>query len=258
MIYFEKRDRTIRIVQGKSVYTFCRHTNQNINLDTWRMYSGEVNGKMLWDVTDIEGPIKQVGTNDFIGGCHGDEKYREIHIILNGKLVEEEQDIPLTEMSNVTIFVVSDVYFCDDSENVAFIRYKKLEFLSNKLVVSNKWKYIGDEAFYVECFTGCGLYSVYKDLLLGYSTDYDSELINDRESAPSSEIEKICFYGEDFLVTLRMLSGKGRYYEGCVADFASEKRPRFKGYLHCIGRGKGECVLQKNDELRASFEIQID
>ncbi|MBE5869097.1 MAG: hypothetical protein E7293_09110 [Lachnospiraceae bacterium] len=256
-LYFEKTGNIVKVRQGKSVYEIKRHTDEKINLDTWRIYSGEINNVSIWRGTDIEGPIKQTGTVDFIGGCHGDERYTQVNILLDGKVVGEQQDVSLTEGTCVVIFVKSDVYFCNNTEQVAFRRCKRLEFRERKLIVSNKWTYVGYETFDVECFTGCGLYSVYKDLLVGYSTDYDSELVNDRGSELRPEIKTAYFYGENFVITLRMLTGKGKHYLGQVHDFAKESRPRFKAYLFGVGRGTGKYLMEQGEELSASFEIEI-
>lgn len=256
-IFFEKTGNTMLIRQQMSTYEVLRHTDESINLDTWRAYSGQINGVDVWRKSDIEGPIRQVGAEDFLGGFHGDERYTALTILLDGRKVEEQEDIPLTEAGSVVIFVTSDVYFCNDTEHVAFKRYKRLEFIDRKLVVSNKWKYVGTETFDVQTFTGTGLYSVYKDRLLGYSTDYDCELINDRGSEKRREIEAVHFYGDGFMITLRTLTGKGDHYVGHVHDFAKEKRPRFKAYLLGIDRSVKQYLMEQGDELSASFEIEI-
>ena len=173
MVIFTKTKDAIIVWQGKTCYTICRHISPDINLDTWRIYSGDINGVTVFRGTDIEGPIKQVGTTDFISGCHGDERYKSVTILVDGIQIEENDVVAHRKAENVTVYVESVVFFCDNANSVAFERYKKLEFIEKKLIISNKWKYVGGRAFHVDCFTGCGLYSVYKDLLSGYSTDQD-------------------------------------------------------------------------------------
>lgn len=256
-IEFEKNGNSIVITQGKATYHICRHTNIGINLDTWRIISGEINGEQVWGGTDIEGPVKQVGTDDFIGGCHGDEKYKKIIILLDGEPVAEDINTLKTFADNVTIFVTSDVYFCNDTEKVAFERQKKLEFNRHKLTVENTWRYVGNDPFSVERHTGCGLYSVYKDLLTGYSTNECCDLIKDKETSQSTTMDTVYFYGSGFVVTLHVLTGKGAFYVSRVADFASETRPRFKAYFDCVNHSVGEYVMKTEDAICASFEIEI-
>ena len=256
-LVFEKTSSEITVSQGKSVYHIRRHQNSAINLDTWRIYSGEINGARVWAGTDIEGPVKQVGTEDFIGGCHGDEKYRSVVILLDGEQISEDDIVPETAAENVTIFVISDVYFCNSTESIAFERHKRLSFAGRKLTVENKWNYVGAEPFYVERHTGCGLYSIYKDMLVGYSTNEDCELISTRGSGQSRTMDTVYFYGAGFTVRLHTLTGKEYGFLSRVTDFASEERPRFKAYLDCINQSAGSYSMETGDTVNASFEIEI-
>lgn len=257
MLSVSKTASALTITQGKSVYTVKRQISSSINLDTWRVYSGQINGNIVWNGTDIEGPIKQVGADDFIGGCHGDEIYQSVRILVDGTEISEDAVLEETKAHVVTLFVSSDVYFCNDTQNIAFTRYKKLEFRGRKLVVSNKWIYVGEDEFSVSRYTGCGLYSIYKDLLTGYSVDTECRLITDEGTGKSTDVESVSFYGKDFTATIRVLSGKGDYYCVNVTDFSSESRPRFKAYLDCINSSMGAYTMNTGDTLSASFEIEI-
>lgn len=256
-VLFEKKENVIIVHQGKSTYEIRRHIDKSINLDTWRVYSGKVNGVALWEVTDIEGPIKRCGDEDFISGFHGDERYTDILIYLDDQSIDEDADVPLTEGNKVSIYVSSEVYFCNNTKEVAFKRYKELKFSEQKLIISNKWLYIGQQTFDVECFTGYGLYSVYKDILLGYSTNCHEEIIHDRGTKKSPDIVAVSFYGEGFKVTVRTLSPRGEHYVGYVNDFAYEKRPRFKAYLLGIDRGTKKYLLEQGNELNTAYEIEV-
>ena len=253
-ILFEKTSEGIYITQAKSQYFVSRRITESINLDTWLIRNGKINDVTIWSDTDIEGPIKQVDTADFIGGIHGDEKYKSVTILVDGKKITESEIVGKSRVSNITIFVVSDVYFCNDTENIAFERHKKLEFINRKLVISNTWKYIGTSEFKVERYTGCGLYSVYKSLLVGYSTNIDSELVTNRATSGSKLLDTVYFYGNNFVIRIHTLSGKTETYSGSVADFSSESKPRFKAYLDCA---RSPFAMNTNDIISASFEIEI-
>ena len=240
-------------LDGKVGYRLERNVKSNINLDTWMLTRGTVNDITLWSGSDIEAPIKEVGTEDFIGGVHGDEKIESVQIICDGVLLDLGSDYNLN-FNNLTVFVKSTLFRCNTDVPV-FTRYKKLEFVNNELIVSNRLICLVDN-FLVNRHTGCGLYSVYKDLLIGYTVNTKPELITSGATSQNAELDCGTFYGNGFTVTLKTLSGKTEYYKGSVADFASESRPRYKLYFDCINSSSG-VRLNTNDELNTSFSIKI-
>ena len=64
------------------------------------------------------------------------------------------------------------------------------------------------------------------------------------------------FYGENFEVEIKTLSGKTEYFGGWVQDFANDNIPRYKFYLDAINSTSG-VLLKLNEELNASFSIKI-
>ena len=241
------------LLQNTVGYTLEHKVSSGINLDTWMLTKGTANGITLWSGSDIEAPIKEVGTNDFIGGVHGDERFESVQIICDGVLLDLDSDYNLN-FNNLTVFVKSTLFRCDTDVPV-FTRYKKLEFIDNELIISNRLICLVDN-FLVNRHTGCGLYSVYKDLLVGYTVNTKPELITSEATNNDAKLDCGSFYGNGFTVTLKTLSGKTDYYKGSVADFASESRPRYKLYFDCINSSNG-VQLNTNDELNTSFSINI-
>ncbi len=241
------------LLNNKVGYRLEHKTTSSINLNTWMLTKGTVGDVTLWSGSDIEAPIKEKGTADFIGGVHGDEIFETVEIVCDGVLLDLNQNYNIT-FKNLTVFVKSTLYRC--GTNIpAFTRYKKLEFIGDELLVSNKLICLVDN-FLVERHTGCGLYSVYKDLLLGYSVNTKPELIKDGGQGNNANMDIGTFYGEGFTITLKTVSGKTDTYKGSVADFKNESRPRYKLYFDCINSSSGY-QLNTNDELNTCFSITI-
>lgn len=240
-------------LSDKSEYTFEHVVKSKIGLDTWMLTSGKANGYTLWSGSDIEGPIKEVGADDFIGGVHGDEVYESITIICDGRPIALENDYNI-DFNNLTIFVKSTLNRCNTTTPV-FTRYKKLEFIDSKLIVSNRLICLVDD-FKVNRYTGSGLYSVYKDLLNGYSVNTKPELFTDGGLSADKNMDIGVFFGDGYTITLETLSGKTDAYKGSVADFYNEARPRYKLYFDSINSSSGY-NMNRDDELIASFSITI-
>lgn len=250
----KKNGETFTITMGKAGYTFRHNMNTSINLDTWMLTSGSARGYVVWSGSDIEGPIKELGASDFIGGVHGDEICESINIVCDGNLLSliGEYD---TTFNNLTIFVKSTLYRCGTTVPV-FTRYKKLEFKNSELVITNKLVCLVDN-FLINRYTGCGLYSIYKDIMSGYTVNTAPELKTNGGMAGDEKMDVGVFYGDGYTVTLKTIEGKTNAYKGYVQDFAEETRPRYKLYFDCINSSDGYPV-NKNDEILASFSIRVD
>lgn len=250
---FKKSGEECTITMGKAEYTFKHNIKTSINLDTWMLTSGSANGYLVWSGSDIEGPIKELGASDFIGGVHGDEKFDNIHIILDGNLVDIDEDYDVT-FDNLTIFVKSTLYRCDTT-TPAFTRYKKLEFKNSELIISNELVCLID-GLLVNRYTGCGLYSIYKDIMSGYTVNTTNEFKTEGGMEANENMDTGVFYGDGYTITLKTIDGKTEAYKGYVQDFANETRPRYKLYFDCVNSSNG-FEMNTNDELSASFSIQI-
>ena len=241
------------LLNGKVGYRLEHKITSGISLNTWMLTRGTVNEITLWSGSDIEAPIKEKGAADFIGGVHGDETFETVEILCDGVLLDLSQNYNLS-FKNLTVFVKSTLNRCETNIPV-FTRYKKLEFTSDELLISNRLVCLVDN-FLVERHTGCGLYSVYKDLLLGYSVNTKPELIKDGGQGNNVNMDIGTFYGEGFTITLKTISGKTNAYKGSVADFKNESRPRYKLYFDCINSYEGY-KIDANTELNTCFSIKI-
>lgn len=238
---------------SKVSYTLKHNINQEINLDTWLIRSSAVDGVNLWEGTDIEGPILEKNAVDFIGGIHGDEEYTSVIVICDGKVLDLTKDYTL-DFKNLTVFVTSKLFHCN-TKHEAILREKKLEFEKEKLIVSNHFTFLDN--FVVNRCTIGGLYSVYKDLLTGYASDYNYKFMKSGSIDWNPNIKKVTFYGQkNFHVEIENLSGENKNFKGGVTDFYNESRPRFKAYLDVINSDEG-VPFKNGDQLSASYSIKI-
>jgi hypothetical protein len=240
-------------IGGRVTYTLRRQTASSLNLDTWRLTDSAVDGDTIWSSTDMEAPIKEVGANDFIGGFHGDETFESVEMICDGTTLDMSNNYDMN-FTNLVVNVKSTVYRCE-STTPAFTRYKTLQFNKGDLTISNRMICLLD-SFVVDRYCGCGLYSIYQDLLDGYEVNTrPGEIITSGNVDSNKNLDCVTFYGKnDFTATLKVLSGKTDYYKGFVVHFSGEARPRFKIYFDAIATGSGY-TLKKNEELSASYML---
>ena len=132
----------ITIEMGKAVYNIVHVINNNINLNTWRLYQGDIiNGSNIlnmWTNSDAEGVIRLVGEDDYIGGFHGDENYQAAYAFLDGNLINLSNQFTRRKFDTFVLFVESNVYHADNN-TIAFKRYKKLTFHNGEVIISNCW-----------------------------------------------------------------------------------------------------------------------
>lgn len=139
---FTKTTDSLTILTDKARYVFKKVTNAGINIDTWRLYSGELKRKdgtyfTMWANSDAEGVVQIDGESDFIGGYHGDEEMTNIRIFADGVDITDESN--LTKAFDViSIYVESDVFHCESS-SIAFKRNKWLCFNGEKVKIGNEW-----------------------------------------------------------------------------------------------------------------------
>ena len=240
-------------IGGRVTYTLRRQTASNLNLDTWRLTDSAVDGDTIWSNTDMEAPIKEVGANDFISGFHGDEIFESVEMICDGTKLNMSNNYDMN-FTSLVVNVKSTVYRCD-STTPAFTRYKTLQFNKGDLTISNRMICLLD-SFVVDRYCGCGLYSIYQDLLDGYEVNTrPGEIITSGNVDSNKNLDCVTFHGKnDFTATLKVLSGKTDYYKGFVVHFSGEARPRFKIYFDAIATGSGY-TLKKNEELSASYML---
>lgn len=271
---FSKTDDEITIQTSKAQYIFKRVTDESINVDTWRLYDGYLITPSntlfkMWHNSDAEGVIRLVDEDDFIGGFHGDEIMSDIHIFVDGKELNLNNDYSNVTFSILTIYVESDLYHCNTSEEAdtkAFARNKLLVFNGNKVSVSNKLKALDDVLVYRAPLS---LFQCYIDddteheILHGYSAndDYKFYDISDNTYPDNSQY----FTGATYLteygtIVVKTTQIDERYIEhflGWIATSLISSQNRLKVYFDTIKTTNAGVPMNTGDEMICSFEWEI-
>lgn len=130
---------------GYAKFTFERNINANINEDTWRVFSFCITNDSMAPIwgsqSDIEweGVIKESGTDDFVGGYHGDENYNALTIMIDGNVIDVENDISEAFANEINIVVKSTLNRCNTPETDICTRYKIITFKGNCMTIQNRF-----------------------------------------------------------------------------------------------------------------------
>ena len=263
-----KKGEICTITTQKAKYIFKRVTDTSINVDAWRLYSGDLVDKNgvtynMWKNSDAEGAIKIVGEDDFVCGYHGDEIYTDITFLVDGVVLDTTHDYD-GEFEDLTIISTSKVYHCNTSANAktqAFKRIKKLRFNGDKVTISNRFECLDDLTI---SRAAIALFQCYKTvnegttLLTKVSTNDDLVLydVNDTTiTYPlSKNITQASFYTNLGVIDVKVQKGTNHEkYMGYIAPFHSQNR--MKVYFDYI---KGDTKVTVGEILQSKFEFSIN
>ena len=266
---FEKNANTITINTSNARYVFKRVTDESINVDTWRLFSGELKSNdgyfTMWSNSDAEGAIKITDEDDFVSGYHGDEILKSIAIFVDGKLLDLSMNYSRTEYNEIKILVESDVYHCNTSSlaNVkAFERNKMLVFSGNKVKIGNCYKAVSRisveqarislfQCYYKdssgqEVFTNYNVNSDYRNYALSNPS------VKPENSTEMDEAWMSTIYGS---IRFKLNKTSGQHYKGTVAENFITSQNRLKFYFDTIFSTE---VVEANEVISAEFEFEIN
>lgn len=259
----------LTIFNQKAKYIFKEVVNNSINLNTWRLYSGDLlqDGEIfanMWSNSDAEGPIKINGEQDFVGGFHGDEIMTDLKIIVDGNLIDHTGVVQESYFKNITIVCKSNVYHCDTSAKagiIAFERTKKLVFEKEKVTITNKYIVVDDYGFTITR-AATALFQCYKkdsedNMLLNYvNTNSDLNLYPvsiDGSQMPSGsqDMKEAYYYTTVGVIKQKITKG---YTVGTYNPFVEDyvEQYRLKTYF-CYENFS----VVKNQILLSEFEWEI-
>jgi hypothetical protein len=251
----------------KAVYKFQKVTNPDENIDTWRLYRGDLkSGNILfnmWNNSDAEGAIKISGETDYVSGFHGSEVMTAFHVFKDGVEITEETSIDVSSFNSLMFYVESDVYHCyQDSgvaETIAFKRAKVVEFVDNKVTISNS--YIAQGNFTVtsarialfQCYKNDGNIPVFTDFSV--NSDFKNYTVaNVATSVPSASADMTeailnTIYG---IIHFKSILTSGQSYKGQIANFANQNRIKF--YFDTISQATSITI---GDQIKSQFEFTV-
>lgn len=267
---FKKIGDVCYINTPKAYYEFRKVTDKSINIDTWRLYTGQLkNSDMkytMWRNSDAEGAILIQDESDFVCGFHGDEIMTDIKIIIDGEFIDLKNNIN-RNFNNIDIIVKSKVYHCNTSSlanTQVFERVKSINFNKDSVEVSNKFK----------CLTDVMIKKLALNLFQCYKTEdntqilyglWDNESLEYKECPENTEtdndsvisspyIKNVKFFVKNGVINFEALDGFYDEYNGYVANFSSQNR--LKIYLsNEFSSGK---LFAKNSIIRSRFRFSIE
>lgn len=235
-------------------YVIQRVTNNSINIDSWRLYSGSIRiGSEffnMWTNSDAEGPIKIDNEPDFIGGYHGDELLVNAQIYLDNSLLDFNADSSGT-CESVMLYQESNCYRVDSSTK-AFTRYKRVRIVGNNFDVQQRW--VSDVSCTITRGALC-LMQCPKEHIVGWDTDL---LIPMRGKNTGMSLEKNtrrCNIYLDDNKTISLVPEVGmdnQYFTPSMTNFADQDR------LKCYFDMYNGRQLQPGDEVLSKFSFQVN
>lgn len=268
---FVKNGEECTINLEKSCYIFKKVTKSDINVNTWRLYEGNLIDKnktkyLMWSNSDAEGAIRIKGEDDFVCGYHGDEHFTSIDILIDGTPIDISSDYDV-EFTDLTIVVTSDVYHCNTStnaENKAFERVKMINFKGNTVTIANRFKCLEDLLIIRAALI---LFQCYKSqdgtTIINKFSNNDDMLIYDVPESEgdmpsnSKNMTQAKFYTNCGVIDFKATKGyENQYYDGYINNFNDQNR--LKIYFDYIKSSSNGTQVNIGDILQTEFQFTIE
>lgn len=198
--------------------------------------------------TDIIGPLKESGENDFMGGVHGDETSTLFAVYCDGTKYDMDSTV---QFDTLDILMVSNLQRVSTKENIAQ-RTVHISIKDNEIEIQNQIKALTN--FTVQRATNGGLIAARNDIITGvYTNNYAID------EAPSTSPSGIASQNNTTAVilttigkiTVENIVGHERStYKGYVAVFTTETPMRTKIYFDTISTST---PIQTNEVITGAF-----
>lgn len=262
----------ITIQLTKSNYIFKKVVDNSININTWRLYEGNITNNKgiilcnMWSNSDAEGAIQIKGEDDFISGFHGDEIIKSIVATIDGQVIDLSSDIQERDFITLKFIVESDVYHCNTSSvasNIAFKRVKVITFENDTVKIANRYTAQEDLTIFRGAIALFQCYKSYggKKILLGYNDNENLNYVEIPETTGelpegSNKIKEVNLYTNVGLINVKMNSLLNEeYYKGFINNFADQNR--VKVYFDYIQGNSSGTPIKSGDVLQCEFEFSI-
>ena len=271
MSLISKTGDTITIVLNKAKYIFKKVTDTTINVDTWRLYQGDlikdglVVGNM-WTNSDAEGAIKLKNEEDFISGYHGDEIMNDITIIIDGKVIDLSNDFSEKNFFKFEVYVKSTVYHCNTSSQASTVAFNRVKYIcigEDKVIVKNKYIAQNDVVVKRATLAVFQCYKKYKSkpILNKISNNSDYELFEIPEgdgtiSSPSNKMTNAKIYTINGVIDFNIVKGQDNSnYNGYINNFVDQNR--IKVYFDIIKETSAGVEVKSGESIQCEFEFSI-
>lgn len=247
-------DNNFRISFGDFKITLFKTENDSTNSNNWNIkeVTDKLNNIIVPTGTDIIGPIKVNNNSDFIGGVHGDETTDNITISINNNSYDIK-DITQLSGKSMTIIMKSSVYD-ESTKNKVADRYVNLIFSSNKIHISNSYKFVTNTL--LNLATNGGLIAcrnnIIKDIIMNnsyFETAPETPVSNSSNKNTFATINTI--YGSVSVVNIKGYENSS--YTGYLQVFTNETPKRCKIYFLPY-KLAGGYNFTNGDEITGEFE----
>lgn len=256
-------------ITGKKVKFYIRHiVDASVNVDCWRIYKGSMldgdTEYVMWNGSDADGVIRLSGEDDFLGGFHGDEITTAVKLVIDG----EEADLSTnfeTSFSALLLFVESDIYHCNTSENAGiqcFQRNKIIEFKDGSLSVKNNFKAVKNvSVVYAHlAMLSCARTQDGTDIINSYTENYDYKLHSNTDTiSPNSRLYKCSINTNCGLLVFEADKGSAQQYNGMVVSYdGTGVNNRLKWYFSAINESSASPIqLSNGDEIYGEYTLSV-
>ena len=251
---YNAASKTLTITGTKARYVVKRCVDSDINLDSWRLYSGDimVNGSWsnMWTNSDAEGPIKIDNEADFISGFHGDEVYDNVSLLIDNSAIDLSSD---AEGSGESFMLLQEsTVYRAGTTTPAFTRYKKVSIRENNFNVQQRWVAL------VACTVTTGALCImqcYDTDLISWDTDILQPIQPYTQSAvldPATRVGNLYLNGGRKLSLVALVGWDNQYYYPTANYYSGQQRVKYYFYMY---NGK---TLSAGDELISKFSVLID
>lgn len=137
---------TVNIGDKWRVY-INRYDSPSIRAYLWRLSECAVKDasgayQRVWNSADVDGVVKLLNEDDFLGGLHGDETQTTVKFFVDGTEYNGSATFYNLKFDELLLYFESDVYHCNTSATpnaVAFKRRKIIRFCADGYSIENHW-----------------------------------------------------------------------------------------------------------------------
>lgn len=251
-----KDSNTYSIVFGDYEMELFHTVNAVTDADNWNIGRVNKGGSVLIpNGTDIIGPIKLKGDNDFLGGVHGSETTTTLIVCADDSKVTLDSDTDLS-CGSLTIYMESTCRRESD-QSAAFERKITIEIEKNKIHLNSQFKSIASGNLIVERCTNGGLIAVRNTILLSSSMNnyvMPNPMTTTLDNGSPKNIHAVLNTTLGKLVVNNIQGHEESGYDGRYQIFTNETPMRTKVYFDVY---RGEKTISPGDTFNGECEYSF-
>lgn len=252
-------------------YVYKQDIDDSINLNTWRFYTYEIvdeNFNRLYGCSQVtpsiemDSVVKETDSVDFMGGYHGDENMTALSVLVDGKVIDMSEEIPLTKFYKEIRFCgTSIIDKCNTPNDNMFTRYKTNVFSLDGYYSKQRWVALQECNLQLAYMGMMSLPVADNGITMVTTARMDNNYIEQKfhentvengAKYPSKDVREVEIYGNK-------LYGKARFftdnYDSAYRAFCDDSQNNnFKAYFRV---GVGVSALHTGEELRGEMHVEF-